>query len=68
VGPAFLRCRRQNDSEIVIDLAKLGRTWRVPIPRPGQPVREVKDLKVNQVLIGSCTNSSYQDMMRVAIS
>ena len=29
-------------------------------------VKEIPDLKVNQVLIGSCTNSSYQDMMRAA--
>jgi aconitate hydratase len=30
------------------------------------PVSELKDVKVNQVCIGSCTNSSYVDMMKVA--
>lgn len=30
-------------------------------------VNEIQGLKVNQVLIGSCTNSSYQDMMRAAL-
>ncbi|MBI5166128.1 MAG: aconitate hydratase [candidate division NC10 bacterium] len=30
------------------------------------PVKEVSGLKVNQVAIGSCTNSSYQDLMTVA--
>lgn len=29
-------------------------------------VKELKNLKVNQVAIGSCTNSSYKDMMTVA--
>lgn len=29
-------------------------------------VKELKDLKVNQVAIGSCTNSSYMDLMMVA--
>ena len=30
------------------------------------PVKEVEGLKVNQVAIGSCTNSSYKDLMTVA--
>lgn len=30
------------------------------------PVSEVSDIKVDQVTIGSCTNSSYVDMMKVA--
>ena len=30
------------------------------------PVESLSELKVDQVFIGSCTNSSYQDMMRVA--
>jgi aconitate hydratase len=30
------------------------------------PVKEVEGLRLNQVAIGSCTNSSYRDMMTVA--
>jgi aconitate hydratase len=30
------------------------------------PVKEIKGLKVDQVAIGSCTNSSYRDLMTVA--
>ncbi|KUO53528.1 MAG: aconitate hydratase [Desulfitibacter sp. BRH_c19] len=30
------------------------------------PVIEIKNLKVDQVAIGSCTNSSYTDLMKVA--
>ena len=30
------------------------------------PVREVAGTKVEQVCIGSCTNSSYRDLMMVA--
>ncbi len=30
------------------------------------PVREIEGIRVNQVAIGSCTNSSYQDLMTVA--
>ncbi|MEW5933738.1 MAG: aconitate hydratase [Bacillota bacterium] len=30
------------------------------------PVREVAGLRLDQVIIGSCTNSSYLDLMRVA--
>jgi aconitate hydratase len=30
-------------------------------------VREVADIKVDQVMIGSCTNSSYKDLMTVAM-
>lgn len=50
-----------------IDLSTL-----VPmIAKPHSPdavvdVKEVAGLKINQVVIGSCTNSSYADMMRVA--
>jgi aconitate hydratase len=41
------------------------------VARPHMPdnvetVRNVGPIKVDQVFIGSCTNSSYQDMMRVA--
>jgi aconitate hydratase len=30
------------------------------------PVREVKGTEIHQVLVGSCTNSSYRDLMTVA--
>ena len=50
-----------------IDLGKL----EPLIARPHSPdricpVREVEGLRVDQVVIGSCTNSSYQDLMAVA--
>lgn len=31
-----------------------------------KPLRELEAIKVDQVLIGSCTNGSYRDVMRVA--
>ncbi len=55
------------DETVLIDLSTL-----VPmVARPHMPdnvtsVKEAGKLKVNQVCIGSCTNSSYLDMMRVA--
>ncbi len=30
------------------------------------PVEELQDIRVDQVAIGSCTNSSYADLMKVA--
>lgn len=41
------------------------------VARPHSPdnvcaVKEIADLKVDQVIIGSCTNSSYKDLMIVA--
>lgn len=30
------------------------------------PIKDLKDVKVDQVCIGSCTNASYLDLMRVA--
>jgi aconitate hydratase len=55
------------DGIIEIDLDAL--TPR--IAKPHSPdnvvaVKEVEGLKVDQVCIGSCTNASYQDLMRVA--
>ena len=55
------------DEIVDIDLATL-----VPlVAKPHMPdnvdtVENVGPIKVDQVFIGSCTNSSYQDMMRVA--
>ncbi len=55
------------DEQMTIDLSSL-----VPmVARPHMPdnvatVAEVGPIRVDQVCIGSCTNSSYLDMMRVA--
>ena len=55
------------DEELVIDLSALEPMVACPhSPDAIKNVREVGPIKVNQVAIGSCTNSSYQDMMRVA--
>ncbi|HDZ22547.1 hypothetical protein LCGC14_0284420 [marine sediment metagenome] len=52
---------------LAIDLAELEPlASRSPSPDNVLPVAELAGKKVSQVLIGSCTNSSYQDLMRVA--
>ena len=52
---------------LAIDLAELEPlAARSPSPDNVLPVAELAGKKVAQVLIGSCTNSSYQDLMRVA--
>jgi len=55
------------DEEIVIELDKL----EPLIAKPHSPdnvvkVSELEGMAVNQVIIGSCTNSSYQDLMQAA--
>jgi aconitate hydratase len=57
----------QYDNEIEINLSKLEPLLAAP-HSPGniKKVSEVAGLKVDQVCIGSCTNSSYKDMMVVA--
>ena len=55
------------DEIIEIDLSELN--CLVACPYQPDNVKEVKELvgtKVDQVLIGSCTNSSYEDMVKVA--
>jgi aconitate hydratase len=55
------------DEEIVIDLNELVPLVALPhSPDNVKSVEEVKGNKVDQVAIGSCTNSSYKDLMRVA--
>ena len=55
------------DEQMVIDLAKLEPLIAQPhSPDSVVPVREIQGLKVQQVAVGSCTNSSYHDLMRVA--
>ena len=55
------------DSEICIDLSSLEPLAACPhMPDNIKPVSELEGMKINQVCIGSCTNSSYTDMMKVA--
>ena len=55
------------DEMIEIDLEKLEPLVARPhLPDNVETVKNVGPIKVDQVFIGSCTNSSYQDMMRVA--
>jgi len=55
------------DEEIVIDLGKLEPLVAMPhSPDNVVPVAEIEGIKVDQVAIGSCTNSSYMDMIKVA--
>lgn len=55
------------DNKIVIDLSELSPMIAQPhMPDNVVSVKEVKGLKVDQVAIGSCTNSSYADLMKVA--
>ena len=55
------------DEVIEIDLSSL----EPMIAQPHQPdqvvkVKDIEGLKVDQVLVGSCTNSSYRDLMTLA--
>lgn len=55
------------DEEYVIDLAEIVPLAACPhSPDNIKPISELKGMKVNQVLIGSCTNSSYYDLAVVA--
>lgn len=55
------------DEYINIDLNTLEPQASCPnSPDNVKPVKEVEGIKVNQVLIGSCTNSSYSDFVKVA--
>ncbi|AEH50304.1 aconitate hydratase [Pseudothermotoga thermarum] len=57
----------QYDEKIVIDLSKLEPLVAMPhSPDNVHPISEVKGIKVDQVIIGSCTNSSFKDMALVA--
>ena len=56
------------EEEINIDLSQLEPLVALPhSPDNVTSVAEVQNLHVDQVMIGSCTNSSYQDMMRAAL-
>jgi aconitate hydratase len=55
------------DEVIDIDLSSLEPLAAKPhMPDQVAKVSELKDIKVDQVAIGSCTNSSYADLMTVA--
>ncbi len=56
------------DDTFVIDLAKIEPLMAAP-HSPGNivTVKSMKGTKVNQILIGSCTNSSYRDIRTVAL-
>lgn len=55
------------DEYVEIDLSQLEPLTAAPhSPDHIKSVSEVGGIKVDQIAIGSCTNSSYQDMMKVA--
>ncbi len=55
------------DEEIKIDLSKLAPMAACPhSPDNVKTIEEIGPQKIDQVCIGSCTNSSYLDLMRVA--
>ena len=67
----YVELKRDEDSvydeNITIDLATLDPMASCPnSPDNVKKVEDLKDIKVDQVLIGSCTNSSYLDFIRVA--
>ena len=55
------------DEEIGIDLSQLEPLVACPhSPDKVVPLSSIKNIKVDQVIIGSCTNSSYSDLVKVA--
>ena len=55
------------DEEYTVDLNTLEPLAAMPhMPDNVKPVAEIGPIAVNQCCIGSCTNSSYYDMMKVA--
>ncbi|GIM27503.1 aconitate hydratase [Clostridium polyendosporum] len=55
------------DEEITIDLSTLEALAAKPhSPDNVEEVNKIGKIKVDQVAIGSCTNSSYEDLMKVA--
>jgi len=55
------------DEEIEIDLSQLEPLVACPhSPDKVVPIFSIKNIKVDQVIIGSCTNSSYSDLVKVA--
>ena len=55
------------DEELIVDLDKLTPLAAKPhSPDNVDSVKNIGEIKVDQVAIGSCTNSSYTDLMKVA--
>lgn len=55
------------DEEITVDLSKLvPMTAKPHSPDAVVPVSELEGMHINQVVIGSCTNSSLADMLKAA--
>ncbi|MBS3983571.1 MAG: aconitate hydratase [Dethiobacter sp.] len=55
------------DEEIVLDLGSLEPLAATPhSPDAVKKIKELGEVRVDQVAIGSCTNSSYADLMQVA--
>lgn len=53
--------------EVVIDLDELDMTVSLPhLPENTKPARECKEMKIDQVVIGSCTNGRISDMRAAA--
>ncbi len=55
------------DNKVEIDLSTLEPLAALPhSPDNIKPIRELSDVAVDQVCLGSCTNSSYKDLVTVA--
>ncbi|PSQ49414.1 aconitate hydratase [Halobacteriales archaeon SW_7_65_23] len=55
------------DDEVVVDLSELEPLIAEPsMPDNVVPVREVEGIEVDQVIIGSCTNGAYEDILPAA--
>jgi len=65
--PLFADANAVYDETITIDLSAVEPAAAMPhSPDNVKTIREIGPIKVDQVCIGSCTNSSYLDLMRVA--
>ena len=70
-GSEFIELKADEDAEysekITVDLSELKPNVALPhSPDAVVSVGKVRGTKISQVAIGSCTNSSYADMMKVA--
>ncbi len=55
------------DAVYDIDLSKIKMTVALPhLPENTKPVDEVKDMKIDQCVIGSCTNGRLEDLRKAA--